>query len=232
MSSKSVIVIGGGLAGLSSAVALAEAGFRVRLLEQRPFLGGRASSYALPGGEHVDNCQHVTLGCCTNLDDFYRRVGAAGKIAFYDRLVFVDRGRPPQHHGSFGAARRRCISRHPCCFILRSAGPNAAPSATPCWPSRGVAAATPAATRTAYSMLDWLRAARPDRCRHLRVFGASSWSARSTRSLTASMRVTAWTFSGRRFSPIARATARHSQRAAGRAYTKVAARPSNSAAGK
>src|SRR5665213_1022873 len=90
MSSKSVIVMGGGLAGLSSAVALADAGFRVRLLEQRPFLGGRASSYLLPGGEHVDNCQHVTLGCCTNLEDFYRRVGAAGKIAFYDRLVFVD----------------------------------------------------------------------------------------------------------------------------------------------
>jgi len=86
-----VIVIGGGLAGLSSAVALAESGFRVRLLERRPFLGGRASSYVLPGGEHVDNCQHVTLGCCTNLDDFYRRVGAAGKIATYDRLVFVDR---------------------------------------------------------------------------------------------------------------------------------------------
>src|SRR5580693_5183341 len=91
MSLKNVIVIGGGLAGLSSAVALAEAGFRVRLLEKRPHLGGRAASYVLPGGEHVDNCQHVTLGCCTNLDDFYRRVGAAGKIALYDRLVFVGR---------------------------------------------------------------------------------------------------------------------------------------------
>ncbi len=91
MSSKSVIVIGGGLAGLSSAVALAEAGLRVRLLEQRPFLGGRASSYTLPGGEHVDNCQHVTLGCCTNLDDFYRRAGAANLIRYYDRLIFVDR---------------------------------------------------------------------------------------------------------------------------------------------
>jgi len=86
-----VIVIGGGLAGLSSAVALADAGFRVRLLEQKPFLGGRASSYALPTGEVVDNCQHVTLGCCANLEDFYRRIGAAGKITWYDRLVFVDR---------------------------------------------------------------------------------------------------------------------------------------------
>src|SRR6202451_2780143 len=89
MSAKSVIVIGGGLAGLSSAVALAEAGFRVRLLEKRPHLGGRAASYVLPGGEHVDNCQHVTLGCCTNLDDFYRRVGASGKIKFYSRLLFA-----------------------------------------------------------------------------------------------------------------------------------------------
>jgi squalene-associated FAD-dependent desaturase len=82
-------VIGGGLAGLSSAVALAEAGFRVRLLEKRPHLGGRAASYVLPGGEHVDNCQHVTLGCCTNLEDFYRRVGAANQIRFFDRLLFA-----------------------------------------------------------------------------------------------------------------------------------------------
>ena len=89
MSLKNVIVIGGGLAGLSSAVALAEAGHRVRLLEKRPHLGGRAASYVLPGGEHVDNCQHVTLGCCTNLADFYRRVGAAEKIRFFDRLLFA-----------------------------------------------------------------------------------------------------------------------------------------------
>src|SRR5208337_5282776 len=90
MSSNSVLVIGGGLAGLSSGVALAEAGFRVRLLEKRPHLGGRAASYVLPGGEHVDNCQHVTLGCCSNLEDFYRRVGAADQIKFFDRLLFQD----------------------------------------------------------------------------------------------------------------------------------------------
>jgi squalene-associated FAD-dependent desaturase len=85
-----VIVIGGGLAGLSAGVALAEAGWRVRLFEQRPFLGGRATSYVLPDGEHVDNCQHVTLGCCTNLGDFYRRVGAGDKIRYFDRLLFQD----------------------------------------------------------------------------------------------------------------------------------------------
>lgn len=85
-----MIVIGGGLAGLAAGVALADSGWRVRLFEQRPFLGGRATSYVLPDGEHVDNCQHVTLGCCTNLEDFYRRVGASGKIRFFDRLLFLD----------------------------------------------------------------------------------------------------------------------------------------------
>ncbi len=85
-----MIVIGGGLAGLAAGVALADSGWRVRLFEQRPFLGGRATSYVLPDGEHVDNCQHVTLGCCTNLEDFYRRVGSSGKIKFFDRLVFLD----------------------------------------------------------------------------------------------------------------------------------------------
>lgn len=124
-----MIVIGGGLAGLSSAVALAEAGFRVRLLEKRPHLGGRAASYALPGGEHVDNCQHVTLGCCTNLEDFYRRVGAADKIQFFDRLVFAapdgrrgaiesDALPPPLHMAASFAlfplldwADKRCIAK-------------------------------------------------------------------------------------------------------------------------
>jgi zeta-carotene desaturase len=90
MPSQSVLVIGGGLAGLSSAVALAEAGLRVRVFEKRPHLGGRATSYTLPDGSEVDNCQHVTLGCCTNLADFYRRVGAERKIRFYDRLFFAD----------------------------------------------------------------------------------------------------------------------------------------------
>jgi squalene-associated FAD-dependent desaturase len=91
MPSQSVLVIGGGLAGLACAVALAETGIDVRLFEKRPHLGGRATSYTLPDGSEVDNCQHVTLGCCTNLADFYRRAGVSDKIRFYDRLYFADR---------------------------------------------------------------------------------------------------------------------------------------------
>jgi len=84
-------VIGGGLAGMSCAVALAEAGIRVRLFEKKPHLGGRATSYTLPDGSEVDNCQHLTLGCCTNLADFFRRVGADKKIRTYDRMYLMDR---------------------------------------------------------------------------------------------------------------------------------------------
>jgi zeta-carotene desaturase len=99
---KSVIVIGGGLAGLAAGVALADSGWRVRLFEQRPFLGGRATSYVLPDGEHVDNCQHVTFGCCTNLEDFYRRVGCADKIKVFDRLLLLDpQGRTGQFQAGF-----------------------------------------------------------------------------------------------------------------------------------
>jgi zeta-carotene desaturase len=89
----SVAIAGGGLAGLAAGCALADAGFRVSLSERRPYLGGRASSYEHPGtGEVVDNCQHVLLGCCTNLLDFYRRSQVENRIRWYDRLVFVEPG--------------------------------------------------------------------------------------------------------------------------------------------
>jgi zeta-carotene desaturase len=86
----SVAIIGGGLAGISAGSALADAGYRVELFERRPYLGGRASSYELPGtGEVVDNCQHVLLGCCTNLIDFYRRLGVEDQIRWYNEITFI-----------------------------------------------------------------------------------------------------------------------------------------------
>jgi zeta-carotene desaturase len=88
-----VAVVGGGLAGLAAGCALAEAGCRISLYERRPYLGGRASSYQHPGtGEVVDNCQHVLLGCCTNLIDLYRRTGVDDKIRWYDELTFLEPG--------------------------------------------------------------------------------------------------------------------------------------------
>ncbi len=90
---STVAIAGGGLAGLAAGCALAEAGFRVTLFERRPYLGGRASSYQHPGtGEIVDNCQHVLLGCCTNLLDFYGRAGVQDKIRWYEKLTFLEPG--------------------------------------------------------------------------------------------------------------------------------------------
>ncbi len=88
-----VAVVGGGLAGLAAGCALASAGMKVTLFERRPYLGGRASSYQHPGtGEVIDNCQHVLLGCCTNLIDFYQRTGVAGSIRWFERMTFLEPG--------------------------------------------------------------------------------------------------------------------------------------------
>jgi len=86
-----VLIAGGGLAGLSAAAALGGAGFDVELFESRPFLGGRATSFAI-GDETIDNCQHILLRCCVNLLDFYRRMGVAHEIRFYREFYFIEPG--------------------------------------------------------------------------------------------------------------------------------------------
>ena len=113
-----VVIIGGGLAGLAAASALAGRDLRITLLESRPRLGGRASSFLDPvTGEPVDNCQHVSMACCTNLADFCRRVGtgdlfrrepAVHFLGTDGRLSLLRAGRlPPPFHlaGSFLAAK-------------------------------------------------------------------------------------------------------------------------------
>src|SRR5271168_824222 len=88
-----VAIAGGGLAGLAAACALADSGFRVTLFERRPYLGGRASSYEHPGtGEVVDNCQHVLFRVCTNLVEFYRRIGVEDKIRWFEDMTFIEPG--------------------------------------------------------------------------------------------------------------------------------------------
>ena len=92
-----VLIAGGGLGGLSAAAALGGAGFEIDLFESRPFLGGRATSYPVPGApgaeaETIDNCQHVLLRCCVNLLDFYERLGVRQHIRFYREFYFIEPG--------------------------------------------------------------------------------------------------------------------------------------------
>src|SRR5262249_39691599 len=85
-----VVLVGGGLAGLAAASSLVDRGLRLTLLESRPRLGGRASSFSDPvTGELVDNCQHVSMACCTNLTDFCRRVGIDSMMRRENELVFL-----------------------------------------------------------------------------------------------------------------------------------------------
>ncbi|MGH9068722.1 MAG: hydroxysqualene dehydroxylase HpnE, partial [Acidimicrobiales bacterium] len=80
-----VVVVGGGLAGLTSALACADAGARVTLCESRPRLGGATWSF-WRNGRWFDNGQHVFLRCCTAYRGFLDRIGSTGGVHLQDRL--------------------------------------------------------------------------------------------------------------------------------------------------
>ncbi len=87
---KTVAVIGGGLAGLAASLRLADAGYRPIVIESRKMLGGRATSVVDPrNNEVIDNCQHVVLGCCTNLIDLYDRLGVLDLIEWHRTLYWT-----------------------------------------------------------------------------------------------------------------------------------------------
>lgn len=90
---RSVIVAGGGLAGIACALRLADHGVRVTLVESRKRLGGRATSFTDPRtGETLDNCQHVVLGCCRNYLRLCTRLGVRDCIHFEARQTWIEAG--------------------------------------------------------------------------------------------------------------------------------------------
>jgi squalene-associated FAD-dependent desaturase len=112
-----VAILGGGFAGLSAATALAERGCRVIVLEARPGLGGRATSFTDPAtGERVDNGQHLLIGGYHETFKFLRRIGTSDAVRLQRHMAvdFIDRdgvssrlqsiGLPPPLHLLAGIA--------------------------------------------------------------------------------------------------------------------------------
>jgi squalene-hopene/tetraprenyl-beta-curcumene cyclase len=105
-----IAVAGGGLAGLSAAVALKAAGAHVELFERSRLLGGRATSFEIEGVE-VDNGQHVFLACCTEFIEFAHAVGMSDALVLQERFdaTILERG---------GRAGRLCAAPLPAPFHL------------------------------------------------------------------------------------------------------------------
>ncbi len=90
MPGRTVVIVGGGLAGLAAATALASRGFAITILEARNRLGGRAGSFQdAATGQLVDACQHVTMGCCTNFTHFCQTVGIAHLLQPQPAIYFM-----------------------------------------------------------------------------------------------------------------------------------------------
>lgn len=116
-----MLVLGGGIAGIAAALDLCAAGARVSLIESRDRLGGRASSFFdAKSGLWLDNCQHVTLGCCDAYLRLCAMLGASELIRWDDEQYWVEEGGrtsllkpaalPPPLHGFPSFMRAKFLS--------------------------------------------------------------------------------------------------------------------------
>lgn len=88
-----VAIVGAGLAGLATAVELADAGHEVEIFESRPFVGGKVGSWVDPDGNHLEMGLHVFFGCYYNLFDLMKKVGAFNSLRIKEHThTFVNRG--------------------------------------------------------------------------------------------------------------------------------------------
>ena len=89
MRTRTVIVVGGGIAGLASAVRLIQHGLKPIVLEKRPFLGGRAYSFKdQETGIEIDNGQHVFVGACKQFQKYITDIGVEDQVTLDERLAF------------------------------------------------------------------------------------------------------------------------------------------------
>ncbi len=99
---KSVVVIGGGFAGLAATVKLTELGHQVTLIERRQILGGRAFSITDPvTGDTIDNGQHLFMKC------YWATLHLLKTLGTHENIVFQNEFHLEYRHPSTGATTLR-----------------------------------------------------------------------------------------------------------------------------
>jgi hydroxysqualene dehydroxylase len=92
-----VVIVGGGLSGLAAAVELSSQRIPVLLLEQKPYLGGRAYSFRdMATGQTVDNGQHALIA------GYHRTRALLSRIGTDAQLVIQPRSELHLHHPERG----------------------------------------------------------------------------------------------------------------------------------
>jgi squalene-associated FAD-dependent desaturase len=84
---KRVIIIGGGVSGLASAVLLSDAGYEVRVYESCNHLGGRTYSFTDRGSQYTfDNGEHILMGCYQYTLEYLKKIGSFQYLAIQNNL--------------------------------------------------------------------------------------------------------------------------------------------------
>lgn len=88
-----ITIVGAGLAGMSTAIDLVDAGHEVEIFESRPFVGGKVSSWVDDDGNHIEMGLHVFFGCYYNLFELMGKVGAINNLRLKDHThIFINEG--------------------------------------------------------------------------------------------------------------------------------------------
>jgi zeta-carotene desaturase len=90
------IIVGGGLAGLATAIKLLDAGIDVELVEKRDVLGGKTSSWRDADGDHIESGLHCYFRCYKELLPFFRHVGVYEHIRWKEHSFLI--ARPGGNH--------------------------------------------------------------------------------------------------------------------------------------
>lgn len=94
------VIVGGGLAGLATAVKLLDAGVAIELIEKREVLGGKTSSWVDADGDHIESGLHCYFRCYKELLPFFKQTGVYDHIRWKEHTFLIARpgGRPARLH--------------------------------------------------------------------------------------------------------------------------------------